>query len=277
MIPVLYQDERCVLILKPAGIAVHTSEHARERRPLLQRLRDQLGLWLYPVHRLDRPTSGLMLFALDSEAARLLAKDFQEGRIQKTYEAVIRGWTELEWREERPLRHPDSGALLPATTYFKTLEQVELNVPTVRFPTLRLSRIEAAPHTGRFHQIRRHLAGASHPILGDTAHGDHQLNRWYRSAISTRLLLCATGLQWTPPGQSEVRQDWNAPPSRMMDILKGLGFSGVREQEGPTNNEVDLPESPSHEPRSAHGLLKSNVLCSPSWQSASPDARPVLP
>ena len=208
----LYQDEYLVAIDKPAGLLVHRSWLDRhETQFAMQMTRDRIGKHVYPVHRLDRPTSGVLLFALDSQTAHQLSLDFAGHSVQKEYLALVRGWTpeqlyiDYPLKEELdriadPLADPDKPAQA-AQTWLQRLQQVELPFAvSPRHPSSRYSLLRLRPHTGRKHQLRRHLAHISHPIVGDTTHGDGRHNRFFREQFDCqRLMLCNRSLTITHP------------------------------------------------------------------------------
>lgn len=208
---ILYRDDDLVAVNKPSGLLVHRSEiDRRETRFVLQLVRDQLGQWVYPVHRLDRPTSGALLFALNREAARRLGEAFAAGAVEKTYLAVVRGIPPEEGIIDYPLteeldRHsdrlarPDKGPQ-PAVTEFRRLATVELPCPVGRYATSRYSLVEARPKTGRKHQLRRHFKHLFHPLIGDTKHGEGRHNRFFRDSYDChRLLLAAVEITLPHP------------------------------------------------------------------------------
>ncbi|WP_406666627.1 tRNA pseudouridine(65) synthase TruC [Gallaecimonas sp. GXIMD1310] len=192
-LPVLYQDQHLVIIDKPAGMLVHRSKIAAgERVFAMQTLRDQLGQHVFPVHRLDRPTSGLLLFALSAEVARALTTQFTSRQVQKSYLTLVRGWVREAATLDYPLQEEHDPILGKATadkaaqtavTAYAPLAQVELPLPVGRYPTARYSLLACAPHTGRRHQLRRHFHHLSHPIIGDTTHGDGRHNRLFRHQL----------------------------------------------------------------------------------------------
>lgn len=187
----LYQDEHLVAIDKPAGLLVHRTQLAAgEDEAALQLLRDQLGRTVWPVHRLDRGTSGVLLFALSAEIASLLGAMFEQGRMDKRYLALVRGWPgDDEGLIDHPLARdpelPSAGQpMLEARTRWRLLQRLEWPLVTdPRFATTRVALLEAEPLQGRRHQIRRHLKHIAHPILGDATHGKGPLNR----AVATLL------------------------------------------------------------------------------------------
>lgn len=199
MIEIIHQDKDLVVINKPSGILVHKTELSRDRIYLLQELRNQLGTHVYPVHRLDRPTSGVMIFALSSSSASTLSQAMREHQFQKTYQCWVRGWFEHNGTCDYDLDEKS------AITEFQCFQQIELAIPQRGFSTSRYSLIEAKPLTGRFHQIRLHLRHLRHPILGDTAHGDGFQNKLIRSELNIhRLLLHAVELEFPHPTQESL-------------------------------------------------------------------------
>lgn len=213
---ILYRDEHLVAIDKPPGMLVHpTWIDKHETRCAMMLLRDQIGQWVYPVHRLDKPTSGVLLFALSPEIARLLTEGFTDRQVEKRYLAVVRGYTDAAGLIDHPLKEildkmTDRQARQdkppqPATTVYTRLATLELPVRVDRYPTSRYSLIEARPLSGRKHQIRRHCKHLSHPIIGDTSYGKSRHNRLFAERFDChRLLLAATRLVLPHPVSGET-------------------------------------------------------------------------
>ncbi|MDW6003361.1 tRNA pseudouridine(65) synthase TruC [Vibrio mangrovi] len=211
MLEIIYQDEFLVAVNKPAGMLVHRSWlDKHETRFVMQTLRDQIGQHVFPLHRLDRPTSGVLVFALSSETAAQVMPLFASHEMEKTYHAVIRGWIEEAAVLDYPLveeldKIADKFAKTdkpaqPAITAYQPLARVEVPYSTGRFPTSRYALIEMKPQTGRKHQLRRHMHHLSHPIIGDTTHGDGKHNRLFREHYDChRLLLHASRLSFVHP------------------------------------------------------------------------------
>ncbi len=201
-------------IHKPSGLLVHKSPIDRhETRYAMKLLRDQLGQWVYPVHRLDKPTSGLLLFALDKSTAALLGEQFESRHLDKTYQALVRGYA-IDTLIDHPLKdiadfkHQQAAVeardARSAVTHVRVLQHMELPFADGRFPTSRYSLLELKPETGRKHQLRRHLKHISHPIIGDVKYGKGPHNRVFREHFdSHRLLLAATAMTLTHPHSGE--------------------------------------------------------------------------
>ncbi len=201
----LFQDEHFVAIHKPSGFHVHPPEDPSIRVPrdkiCLYEVRNQLGQHVYPVHRLDAGTSGVLLFALSSSSAARLCQLFAERQTYKTYHAVVRGWTPEAGHIDHPLALDSTGNLAEASTSFRRLGKISFPVPVGnRFPTARYSLVEVKPHTGRYHQIRRHMNRITHPLLGDSTHGDSRHNRFFREQTGVEgLCLKAHQLRFQHP------------------------------------------------------------------------------
>jgi tRNA pseudouridine65 synthase len=235
----LYRDEHLAVVDKPAGLLVHRSAIDRhEIRFALQMARDLLGRRVYPVHRLDKPTSGALLLALDPDCARRLGESFAAGRIAKTYRAIVRGFTS----EHAVINYPLAEALDPTTdrladtgkgpqaalTEYRRLARVELPFPVRPYPSARYSLLELRPRTGRRHQLRRHLKHVFHPIVGDTTYGDGAHNRLFRDRLGCRrLLLAATALDFVHPYTGE-RLRVEAPPAEgFQRMIAELDWEGL--------------------------------------------------
>jgi tRNA pseudouridine65 synthase len=225
---ILYLDENLVAINKPSGLLVHRSEIDRhETLFALQLIRNQVGQRVYPVHRLDKPTSGVLLFALNSETASLMVEQWRQRDVEKRYLAVTRGYMPDELHLDYPMvppvdkfaKHERIKPAQEAITDFKLLAKVEIDVEIDKYPQSRYSLVEVMPKTGRKHQIRRHLKHLSHPIIGDARYGKGRHSRYFRDHFDAgRLLLHAWQLSFQHP-YSDERIDLYAG----LDIpMKGL-------------------------------------------------------
>lgn len=220
--------------MKPAGLFVHRTRLDRGvRSSVLQQLRDQLGQSVYPVHRLDRATSGVLLVALDPLSHRQLSMAFEFGGITKRYLALVRGWPADDVRIDYPLRRlDDDGVALgedtaqPATTLVRTLARVELPIPIDRYPATRYALVALEPTTGRRHQLRRHLKHIGHPILGDTSYGKGNHNRLVRERFGAhRLLLHATHLEFAHPTDGRTLAVHAPAPADFADVATAMGIA----------------------------------------------------
>lgn len=174
----------------------------------VQLLRDQLGQKVYPIHRLDKPTSGVIVFALSSEIAGLMAVQWREQRVKKHYLAIVRGWFPDFVHLDKPMtppvdkyaKHEKEREPQEAVTDFRCLAKVELPILIDKYPHSRYSLVECIPHTGRKHQIRRHLKHLAHPIIGDVRYGKGKHSRYFRDELNApRLLLHAYALEFNHP------------------------------------------------------------------------------
>jgi len=210
-LPILYRDEHIVVIDKPPNLLVHRSEIDRhETRFAIQILRDQIGQWVWPAHRLDRGTSGVLLFGLSSEIASRLGRQFEAGTVEKLYWALVRGHPPTTGSIDHALsRQRDayefsgeqsSNEAQPALTHFKKLAEIELPISVDRYPSSRYALLELNPVTGRRHQLRRHLKHIAHPIIGDATYGKGRHNRYFSEQLDChRLLLACTQLAFDHP------------------------------------------------------------------------------
>lgn len=223
MLDLLYRDEHLAILNKPAGWLVHrTPLDKGETRFVLQTLRDQIGQHVWPVHRLDKGTSGVLVFALSAEVARTLGQAFETGKgLQKTYRAVVRGWPAEEGLIDHPLkRMPDDMRterldVQPAQSRFAALRRFELPIPQPQsqqgFDSTRCAEVALEPLTGRRHQLRRHMKHITHPIIGDATHGKGPLNRAVADLIGLqRLWLHAQSLTLPHPVSGQVLR-WVSP------------------------------------------------------------------
>jgi tRNA pseudouridine65 synthase len=211
LLPIIYQDEYLVAINKPSGLLVHRSMlDKHETQFAMQLVRDQIGQHVFPVHRLDRPTSGVLVFALSADIARKLGEQFFAQSIQKTYLAIVRGHIVDEGEIDYALKEKldkiadklakQNKLAQEAVTLFNRLDKFELPFAVSRYPSARYSLVQLTPKTGRKHQLRRHLAHINHPIVGDTAHGDGKHNIFLRQEFNfNQLALTCKSMLLTHP------------------------------------------------------------------------------
>ncbi|WP_313514730.1 pseudouridine synthase [Sphingobacterium sp.] len=204
MLEILFEDEDFVAINKPHGLLVHKSSIAADTSEFaLQLLRDQIGKKVYPAHRLDRKTAGVLLFSLNKEMDSAIQTAFSQNLIKKEYLAVLRGHTDPEGTIDYPLKK-ENGTIQEALTNYQTLATTEIDLPFGKFPTSRYSLVLAKPETGRMHQLRRHFAHIFHPIIGDRPHGCNKQNKLWKDTFQhDTMLLHAKSLAFTHPKTQE--------------------------------------------------------------------------
>lgn len=242
-LPILYQSADLVAINKPHGLLVHRSPIAADASDFaVQLLRDQLGQRVYPVHRLDRKTGGVLLFALTEAMNAIMQQQFMNGQVTKTYLAIVRGYTDDEQAIDYPLRKDDGngevGVLQDAFTRLKTLQRTEVPLPFGKHPTSRYSLVELTPTTGRMHQLRRHTAHILHPIIGDRPHGCNKQNKLFLSRFGMNtMLLHAHRIQFQHPVSGEtvvITAPWQAEFGRMLRVLFSVDdISRQQHHDGP--------------------------------------------
>lgn len=227
-IPLIFLDASMVVVDKPAGLAVHRG-WAREPDVLTRRLRAQLDREIFPVHRLDRGTSGVLILALDAGTARWLGGAFAAGLVAKSYVALVRGIPApaSQWIDSPIPNDEGPGApRVPARTHVRTLHSFG-----------RYALVEARPETGRLHQVRRHLKHISCPVIGDANYGKGQHNRWFRQRHGLeRMFLHAASLD-IPRSDANPdlgdRMTFEAPlPPELAETLRRL----VSDPDGPDSN-----------------------------------------
>lgn len=259
MLPILYQDDHLVVIHKPAGLLVHRSElDRRETRFAVQLLRDQLGRRVYPAHRLDRGTSGVLVFALDKETGQALSRQFENQTVGKDYLAVVRGYPEEAGiidhalsRQPDPMEHVHPDALLapqPALTRYRRLATVELPVAVDTYATSRYALLHLMPETGRRHQLRRHLKHLAHPIIGDATYGKGRHNRMVAERYACpRLLLACVAMSLHHPLTGQALELVAPVDGAFADLIRRWGWadalppSWLAPEAGPEGRKVPAP------------------------------------
>jgi tRNA pseudouridine65 synthase len=211
----IHRDPSFVVVDKPSGVAVHRGS-SNDADNLMRRVRDALGVWVYPVHRLDRGTSGAVLMALNPEAASAFGRAFAEGRVRKRYVALTRGHPE-DGDIDHAIPNDEDGPRVPALTRVRRLGVAG-----------RYALVEAIPVTGRMHQIRRHLKHVSCPIIGDVKYGKGEHNRHFRDSYDLhRLALHATDLAFDHPFTGE-RLDFSVSMTgTLRACIEALGLANV--------------------------------------------------
>ncbi len=201
-IPVIHEDEHIVVVNKPNNFLIHHSHYARNinEPTLLELLEKQFGYPLFPVHRLDRKTSGIILLAKNKEKVAIFQDLFTNNQIKKLYYAIIRGFSKEKGEIDSPIKNDDTGIYKEALTYYESIHQVELPIPVRPYSNSRYSLIKLMPQTGRMHQLRKHMNKVSHPIVGDYKYGDRFHNRMFETEYNCDyLFLHAFSLSFTHP------------------------------------------------------------------------------
>jgi tRNA pseudouridine65 synthase len=238
---ILYWDRHLIAINKPPGLLVHRSFIARnEKQFALQMLRNQIGQYVFPVHRLDKPTAGVLLFALNPEIAKKIAGMFQANMVIKKYIAIVRGYTTergticYDLKNLKNQGRPDQDFLSTTECYsatdFRRLATIEIACAVDKYSTSRYSLVALFPKTGRRHQLRRHMKHIRHPIIGDTKYGNSSHNHFFRDHFNCScLLLNAVSLKFQHPiSGSEIEISSNLS-SQFNSVLQQLNWSSYDE------------------------------------------------
>ena len=224
----IHEDEDLLVVSKPSHLLVHRTDQAmQDADNLRQRLLDEgcIDHRAHPVNRIDRPTSGIVLFAKHGEAHRMLHAQFAEHTVKKRYCAIVRGFLPEPCFVEKPLPTAHNSVPKPASTQFNPLAHFEWDVAITRYPTSRFSLVECLPSTGRYHQIRLHLRHLRHPIIGDTAHGDKPHNRFFADRFSYRPLYLHAGHLTLEHPRGGIRT-WEDPlPEEWKEVMDRFGWS----------------------------------------------------
>lgn len=225
-IEIIYRDEHLIAINKPHGLLVHPSWLARDAtESAMQLLRNQVGQHVFPAHRLDRKTSGVLLFSLDKNTDHLMQPLFAAGRVHKTYLAIVRGFAKDEETIDYPLQK-ENGNMQDALTHYQTLARSEINLPTTRHQTSRYSLVKITPKTGRMHQIRRHFAHILHPVIGDRPHGCNKQNKLFNENFAmTTMLLHAQEMQFEHPFDGKITLISANPGDEFLRVCSLLAFN----------------------------------------------------
>lgn len=204
MLEILYRDDHLIAINKPSGLLVHKSFYTGEADTYaIQELKKQIGQKVYPVHRLDRKTSGVLLFTLDKETLRTMSDRFATREVEKKYIAILRGLAKEEETIDYDLVN-ENEVKQNAITYYRRLQTSEIDLPFLKHQTSRYCLVEAIPETGRFHQLRKHFKHILHPILGCRKHGCNKQNKlWLQTFGINKMTLHAHQLTFNHPMTNE--------------------------------------------------------------------------
>ena len=219
-VSILYEDDYIVCASKPNNVVVHHAHHSRnvaDEASLLQLLQEQCGEKLYPIHRLDRKTSGILLLAKKSEYVAKFQELFTNNQIQKTYYGIVRGHAPETKIIDSPVKGRDANVHKDAETHLETLKTVTVDIPVKPYDTSRYSLVKLMPKTGRLHQLRIHMNKISHPLIGDPKYGDKNHNMMFLENFNCEnLFLHARSLEFIHPYSNEkleiiaeLPEDWN--------------------------------------------------------------------
>lgn len=221
---ILFEDTDLIAVNKPHGLFVHRSEldvHATEFA--LQIVRDMIGHRVYPVHRLDRKTSGVLLLAKSKEVQSIMNEMFRNQQVDKTYLAIVRGFTDDTGTIDYPLLN-EKGKSQNAITHYTTITRGEIDISSGKFPTSRYSLLRVNPETGRMHQIRRHLSHIFHPIIGDRPHGCNKQNKFFLDQFDMKtMMLHASSVQFLHPNritEIKISAPYHSEFDRMVKALR---------------------------------------------------------
>ncbi len=223
---ILYEDDFLIAVNKPAGLLVHRTKLARDAKEFaVQLLRNQLGYHVFPIHRLDRKTSGVLLFAKNQDFVHSFQLMMQESATQKRYVAIVRGFFPDEIFVDHPLIN-EKGKEQDAVTHFRLLQHVEIPLSFGKFETSRYSLIEAFPKTGRMHQIRKHLNHLRYPIIGDRPHGCNKQNALFLKEFNlSKMLLHAESMTLEHPFSKGILKINASIPIHFLDIMGWIGLN----------------------------------------------------
>jgi tRNA pseudouridine65 synthase len=234
MISVIFEDSHYIAIDKPPGFHVHPPENSQWKVPreliCLYWVRNYLNSYVYPIHRLDAATGGVLLFGKQSEAAGRVQLLLQNQEVEKKYMAVARGYCPDEGQIDKPLLSDSSDLMQESLTLYKTLARVELPFAVgKKHSSSRYSLMEVEPKTGRYHQIRRHFNSLSHPLIGDIKHGDSHHNRFFRQELAIPgLLLHSFSLSFAHPYTNvdiKIEIQWSERWQKVFHLFKHMPSS----------------------------------------------------
>jgi len=201
-IEVLFEDKYCIIVNKPNNVLIHNYYYARNIKDptLLNLLKEQLDLELFPVHRLDRKTSGVLVLAKQKELVSVFQELFNSKAIKKSYLGIVRGYVEEELNITTPVKNPDTKVYKDAATVCSPLQKIELNIAVHPYECSRYSLVKLVPKTGRMHQLRIHMNKINRPIIGDYKYGDRFHNRMFENEFNCKnLFLHADSIQFLHP------------------------------------------------------------------------------
>jgi tRNA pseudouridine65 synthase len=230
---IIFEDEYCITVNKPNNVLVHHAHHSRnvaEEKSLLQLLQAQVGIKLYPIHRLDRKTSGIILLAKETRFVAKFQELFTKNTIQKIYYGIVRGHTPETKIIDSPVKGRDGKVHKEALTHLKTLEKVILDIPVKPYDSSRYSLVEMKPKTGRMHQLRVHMNKISHPLIGDTKYGDKNHDMMFDKNFGCKnMFLHAGSLEFIHPYSKKPLKVHAVFPEDWIAIYKKFSWKNPTE------------------------------------------------
>ncbi|KAB1159540.1 pseudouridine synthase [Tenacibaculum aiptasiae] len=217
---ILFEDEYIICVSKPNNVVVHHAHHSRnvsDEDSLLQLLFNQFGKKFYPIHRLDRKTSGIILLAKETSFVSKFQELFTNNEIQKTYYGIVRGHAPERKIIDSPVKGRDANVHKEAETLLELVDKITLDIPVKPYDTSRYSLVKLSPKTGRLHQLRIHMNKISHPLIGDPKYGDKNHNTMFIENFNCEnLFLHAYSLTFKHPIsnkemilKAKLPNDWN--------------------------------------------------------------------
>ncbi len=219
---ILKKTKTYCIVHKPAGMVVYADTKADQKVSAQFHLQQQLGQKVFPIHRIDKSTCGVLIYAFNQQKANQLATLFKEKKVEKTYLAFVHGQAPEELRVDQPLKKHKQKLTEVAVTNISTLESIEM---IARGETRHYSLVKASPETGRYHQIRRHLKMIKCPIVGDQTYGNSWNNDYFQSEYGIdRALLCAISIAFVDPQTKENVLVTTKPDMDFSNLLNKLGL-----------------------------------------------------
>lgn len=200
---IIYEDDYIICVNKPNNMVVHHAKHSRnvsDETSLLQLLEEKFNSKFYPIHRLDRKTSGIILLTKDTKFVSEFQNLFTENNIQKTYFGIVRGHSPETKLIDTPVKGRDAKVYKDAETHLETIANIVLDIPVKPYETSRYSLVKLTPKTGRLHQLRIHMNKISYPLIGDPKYGDKNHNIMFEEQFDCKnLFLHAYSLDFKHP------------------------------------------------------------------------------
>lgn len=219
---VLAQSKEYVAIHKPSGFVTYADSPSQKKVSAQFFLENQLKRKLFPVHRIDKDTCGVLVYAFTPETAKALTALFRSHVVRKQYLAVVHGLIPERGTINEPLEKHKEKIQEKAITDYVRLGAVETELEGEQ-RAYSLVRLE--PKTGRYHQIRRHLRIIGHPIIGDAEHGNAWDNRAFRAKFRVeRTLLCASHIAFPDRKQEKMVRVSTWPDPDFLRVLKAFGW-----------------------------------------------------